>query len=164
MLTYVIGDLFRSPAKVLVNTVNVVGVMGKGLALMFKKAFPQNFLLYAEACKRKDVRVGEMFVTEHLASDGPRWIINFPTKKHWRDSSQLQWVIDGLQDLRHIIEGRGIRSIAVPPLGCGLGGLDWNVVRPEIACALGGLPNVDVLVFAPDTAHANPTKSRRIQA
>jgi O-acetyl-ADP-ribose deacetylase (regulator of RNase III) len=164
MIQFLQGNLLEAPAEAIVNTVNTVGVMGKGLALMFKKAFPQNFLRYAEACKRKDVRVGQMFVTEHLALGGPRWIINFPTKEHWRHPSQLQWVIDGLQDLRRVIEIKGIRSIAVPPLGCGQGGLDWDEVRPEIERALGGLPNVDVLVFEPTVAYAIPIKTRRLQA
>ena len=164
MIRFLQGNLLEAPTDAIVNTVNTVGVMGKGLALMCKKAFPQNFLRYAEACKRREVRVGQMFVTEHLALNGPRWIINFPTKAHWRDPSQLQWVIDGLQDLRQVIEVKGIGSIAVPPLGCGLGGLDWDVVRPEIESALGRLPNVDVLVFEPNTAHAHPASSRRIQA
>jgi O-acetyl-ADP-ribose deacetylase (regulator of RNase III) len=164
MIQFLQGNLLEAPTEAIVNTVNTVGVVGKGLALMFKQAFPQNFQRYAQACKRKEVRVGQMFVTEHLALGGPRWIINFPTKQHWRDPSQLQWVIDGWQDLRRVIEIKGIRSVALPPLGCGQGGLDWDVVRPEIERALGSLRNVDVLVFEPTAAYAIPAKTRRLQA
>jgi O-acetyl-ADP-ribose deacetylase (regulator of RNase III) len=164
MIRFLQGNLLEAPAEAIVNTVNTVGVMGKGLALMFKQAFPQNFMRYAQACKHKEVRAGQMFVTEHLAVGGPRWIINFPTKEHWRDPSQLQWVIDGLQDLCRVIADKGIVSIAVPPLGCGLGGLDWDAVRPEIERALGSLPNVDVLVFEPTADYAIPMKTRRLQA
>ena len=163
MIRFVQGNLLEAPAEAIVNTVNTVGVMGKGLALMFKNAFPQNYLRYSEACKRKDVQIGRMFVTENLMLDGPRWIINFPTKEHWRNPSKLQWVIDGLQDLRHVIEVNGIGSIAVPPLGCGNGGLDWALVRPKIEHALGNLPNVDVLVFGPAADYKNDTNSKRIQ-
>ena len=106
--------------------------MGKGIALMFKEAFPTNYAAYAEACRRGEVRVGRVFVTEVSRLDGPRWIINFPTKKHWRQPSQLRWIVEGLADLRRVIQERGIRSVALPPLGCGNGGLDWGEVRPEI--------------------------------
>jgi len=163
MIRFVQGNLLEAPAEAVVNTVNTVGVMGKGLALMFKKAFPQNFLRYSEACKRKDVHIGQMFVTENLALNGPRWIVNFPTKEHWRNPSKLQWVIDGLQDLRRVIEAKGIASIAVPPLGCGNGGLDWALVRPEIEYALGNLPSVEVLVFGPAADYKNDTNNKRIQ-
>lgn len=163
MIRFLQGNMLEAPAEAIVNAVNTVGVMGKGLALMFKQAFPQNFLRYAQACKHKEVRVGQMFVTEHLGLGGPRWIINFPTKEHWRHPSRLQWVIDGLEDLRHVIEAKGIVSIAVPPLGCGLGGLDWDAVRPEIERALGSLPNVDVLVFAPSTTYTISMKTGWLQ-
>lgn len=163
MIRFLQGNLLEAPAEAIVNAVNTVGVMGKGLALMFKQAFPQNFLRYAQARKRKELRVGQMFGHEHLALGGPRWIINFPTKQHWRDPSRLQWVIDGLEDLRHVIEEKGIVSIALPPLGCGLGGLDWDVVRPEIERALGSLPNVDVQVFAPSTTYTISMKTGRLQ-
>ena len=157
------GNLLEAPAEAIVNTVNTVGVMGKGIALMFKEAFPQNFLRYEDACKRKEVRVGHMFVTENLALVGPRWIINFPTKQHWRQPTKLQWVIDGLQDLRRVIEENGIRSVAVPPLGCGNGGLNWADVRPEIEHALGDLKNVEVLVFEPADAYQNVAKRSGVE-
>ena len=132
MITFHKGNLLDAPVDALVNTVNTVGVMGKGIALMFKEAFPENFRAYEEACKRKEIRVGHMFVTESSRFDGPRWIINFPSKKHWRQPSKLEWITEGLTDLRRVIAEKGITSIALPPVGCGNGGLEWAVVRPEI--------------------------------
>ena len=163
MIQFLQGNLLEAPAEAIVNTVNTVGVMGKGIALMFKEAFPLNFQLYEAACKRKEVRVGQMFVTENLALDGPRWIINFPTKQHWRKPTNLQWVIDGLADLRRVIAKKNIRSIAVPPLGCGNGGLAWDTVRPEIERALGSLTDVDVLVFEPTEAYQNVAKRSGVE-
>src|SRR5258706_15188958 len=93
------GNLLEAPTEAIVNTVNTVGVMGKGIALMFKEAFPQNFARYEDACNRKAVRVGHMFVTENLSIEGPRWIINFPTKQHWRQPTKMKWIVDGLRDL-----------------------------------------------------------------
>jgi O-acetyl-ADP-ribose deacetylase (regulator of RNase III) len=158
MTRFLQGNLLDAPTEALVNTVNTVGVMGKGIALMFKEAFPENFRAYEEACKRKEIRVGHMFVTENLSLDGPRWIVNFPTKKHWRQPSKLEWVIEGLQDLRRVVQERGIRSIALPPLGCGNGGLEWRDVRPEIERALDPLEGVDVLVFEPTSQYQNVAK------
>ena len=163
MMKFLQGNLLEAPAEAIVNTVNTVGVMGKGIALMFKEAFPDNFQRYEEACKEKAVRVGHMFVTENLAIDGPRWIINFPTKQHWRKPAKLQWVIDGLADLRRVIEEKGIHSVAVPPLGCGNGGLDWAEVRPEIERALGGMMDVDVLVYEPTEAYQNVAKRAGVE-
>ncbi len=142
----------------LVNTVNTVGVMGKGIALMFKEAFPINFRAYEDACKRKEVRIGQMFVTENLALHGPRWLINFPSKKHWRQPSKLEWIVEGLEDLRRVIEERKIASVAMPPVGCGNGGLDWRDVRPEVERALGALESVDVVVFEPTPKYQNVAK------
>ena len=163
MIKFLQGNLLEAPVEAAVNTVNTIGVMGKGIALMFKEAFPDNFRRYEQACKRKEIRVGQMFVTENLAIDGPRWIINFPTKQHWRQPTKLKWVIDGLQDLRRIIEQNGIRSVAVPPLGCGNGGLDWGDVRPEIVRALSALKNVEVLVYEPTDAYQNVAKRTGVQ-
>lgn len=94
-MTFVQGNLLEASAEALVNTVNTVGVMGKGIALMFKEAFPANFLAYEEACERHEVKIGRMFVTETGALSGPRWVINFPTKKHWRQPSKLEWITEG---------------------------------------------------------------------
>jgi O-acetyl-ADP-ribose deacetylase (regulator of RNase III) len=158
MMKFVQGNLLEAPAEALVNTVNTVGAMGKGIAFMFKEAFPANFQVYENACKHKDVRVGRMLVTENPAFSSPRWIINFPTKKHWRQPSKLEWVVEGLKDLRHVIEAKGIRSIALPPLGSGNGGLEWKDVRPEIERALSGLDRVDVLVYEPTEKYQNVAK------
>lgn len=149
MTRYTTGNLLEAQTEAVVNTVNEVGVMGKGIALMFKEAFPENFDAYEGACKRGEVRVGRMFVTENHALTGPKWIINFPTKKHWRQPTKLAWVRDGLKDLRRVIQEKAIHSIAVPPLGCGNGGLAWNDVRREIEAALSDLPGVDVVVYGP---------------
>ena len=158
MMKFLQGNLFDAPTEALVNTVNTVGVMGKGIALMFKEAFPDNFRAYGEAVKREEVRIGHMFVTENHALDGPQWLINFPTKKHWRQPSRLEWIVTGLEDLRRVVEEKGIHSIALPPLGCGNGGLDWSDVRPVIERALGQLHDVDVWVFEPTPKYQNVAK------
>jgi O-acetyl-ADP-ribose deacetylase (regulator of RNase III) len=147
MIEYTSGDIFKCEADALVNTVNCVGVMGRGLALQFKNVYPDNFKAYMAACKREAVRPGRMFVYEtgHLMS--PRVIINFPTKRHWRDKSRIEDIESGLADLAKVISDLKLRSVAVPPLGCDLGGLDWNDVRPRIERALGNLADVQVLVM-----------------
>jgi O-acetyl-ADP-ribose deacetylase (regulator of RNase III) len=158
MIKFLRGDLLGAQTEALVNTVNTVGVMGKGIALMFKEAFPDNFRAYEDACKRKAIQIGRMFVTENLTLHGPHWIVNFPTKKHWRHPSKLAWIVEGLDDLKRVIEEKGIKSIALPPLGCGNGGLRWGEVRPEIERALGRLDSVDVLVFEPTAKYQNVAK------
>lgn len=158
MMKFLQGNLFDAHTEALVNTVNTVGVMGKGIALMFKDAFPENFRAYEAAVKRKEVRIGHMFVTENRAFDGPKWLINFPTKQHWRQPSKLEWIVQGLKDLRRIVEENGIRSIALPPLGCGNGGLDWSQVRPEIERTFAELSDVDILVFEPTPKYQNVAK------
>jgi len=154
MIRYAQGDILESEAEALVNTVNCVGVMGKGVALQFKKAFPANFRTYASACKHGQVVPGRMFVFETGAPAGPRCIINFPTKRHWRGESRIEDIEAGLSNLIEVVRARGIRSVAVPPLGCGLGGLQWGAVRPLIERALAALPGVDVVVFEPADAPA----------
>lgn len=143
------GDLLQADAEALVNPVNCVGVMGKGLALQFKRAHAANFRAYAAACANGVVVPGTMFV--HDCGEGmlPRFIINFPTKRHWRDRSRLGDVEQGLVALAVEVARLGIRSLAVPPLGCGLGGLDWKVVLPMVIQALGDLPGVTVLLYEP---------------
>lgn len=136
------------------NTVNTVGVMGKGIALLFKQRFPENFRAYSEACSKGEVRVGRMFVTPGPELEGPRWIINFPTKKHWRQPTRIEWVRDGLATLVDFIREKGVRSIAIPALGCGNGGLRWSDVRPLIEEAFSDLPEVDVVVFEPPAEEA----------
>jgi O-acetyl-ADP-ribose deacetylase (regulator of RNase III) len=158
MINFLQGNLLDAPTEALVNTVNTVGVMGKGIALMFKETFPDNFRAYEEAVKRKEVRIGHMFVTENFALDGPKWLINFPTKKHWRQPSKLEWIAQGLKDLRRVVEEKAIHSIALPPLGCGNGGLDWSDVRLEITRAMTELHGVDVWVFEPTPRYQNVAK------
>jgi len=148
VITYCQGDLLDADVDALVNAVNTVGVMGKGIALAFKNRFPANFQAYAAACQRGEVVTGRMFITETPALLGPRWIVNFPTKQHWRDPSQLEWVQTGLQDLRRFLLAQQVQSVALPALGAGLGGLSWPTVRAEIEAALADLP-VDVRVYEP---------------
>ena len=154
------GDLLGADVEALVNTVNTVGVMGKGLALQFKRRFPANFDAYVAACKRGEVEIGRMLVVENDGLTGPRYIINFPTKKHWRDPSELEYVRTGLSALVEEIRTRGIRSIAVPPLGCGHGGLAWSDVEPQIERAMAELPDVRVVVFAPSDIRPELAPSR----
>lgn len=143
------GNLIETDAEALVNTVNCVGYMGKGIALQFKKAFPENFRVYEQACKKKQVKPGKMFVFETGSMLNPKYIINFQTKRHWRGKSKLEDIESGLKALVKEIRERSIRSVAVPPLGCGLGGLDWEVVRPMIEEAFLELPDVQVCLFEP---------------
>jgi O-acetyl-ADP-ribose deacetylase (regulator of RNase III) len=149
MIRFAHGNLLTADAEALVNTVNCVGVMGKGIALQFKQAFPDNFRSYAAACKRGEVRPGQMFVFTTGAASNPRFIINFPTKRHFRDPSRIEDIECGLTALVRELHVHGIRSIAIPPLGCGNGGLVWNDVRPRIEHALQGAPNIEVLLYAP---------------
>ena len=143
------GDILTANAEALVNTVNCVGVMGRGIALQFRKAFPENFKVYESACEREEVRPGRMLIFETGLLTGPRYVINFPTKRHWKGKSQMTDIEAGLPVLIDEIKKRGIRSVAVPPLGCGLGGLDWSQVRPKIIQAFQSLPDVKVLLFEP---------------
>jgi O-acetyl-ADP-ribose deacetylase (regulator of RNase III) len=152
------GNLLEADVDALVNTVNTHGVMGKGIALQFKRAFPLNYKRYRAACEAGAVRLGEMFVTETGRLDNPRLIVNFPTKKHWKSRSRLADIETGLEDLRRVLIEHDVKSVAVPPLGCGLGGLQWSDVRPRIEAALGDLP-LQVIVFEPTGA---PTPTRMV--
>jgi O-acetyl-ADP-ribose deacetylase (regulator of RNase III) len=143
------GNLLEVDAEALVNTVNCEGFMGKGIALQFKKAFPANNAAYEKACRRGDVRPGRMFVFETGSMMNPRFIINFPTKRRWRDQSRLTDIDSGLIALIDDVRRLGVSSIAVPPLGCGLGGLNWRDVRPRIEKAFDAVPHVNVRLFAP---------------
>lgn len=157
MMRFAQGNLLEAPAEALVNTVNTVGVMGKGIALMFKERFPENFRAYAAACKAKEVHTGKMFVTEVHELDGPLWIVNFPTKEHWRNDSKIEWVTEGLKDLRRFLVENKVKSIAIPPLGAGNGGLEWALVREEIVRELAGL-DTEIMVFEPSLAYHNVGK------
>jgi len=164
-IKHVQGNLLKSPAEALVNTVNTVGVMGKGIALQFKQAFPAMFKAYAGRCKSGELQLGRVFVYDlGPMNGGPRWIINFPTKGHWRSKSNIKDIQVGLQDLVATMKRLGIRSIAIPPLGCGHGGLAWGDVFPLIESAFAGMDDVDVLIYSPDgaqAAKAMPNKTQR---
>lgn len=154
MIEYKTGDILAEDAEALVNTVNCVGIMGRGIALQFKNAFPANFRAYKAACDRRQVQPGRMFVFENDALTNPRFIINFPTKRHWKGKSRMEDIDAGLKALAEEIGARGIRSIAIPPLGSGLGGLKWSEVRPRIEHALKGFDDLKVIVFEPKAAPA----------
>jgi len=160
MIEYKQGDILRADVEALVNTVNCVGVMGRGIALQFKKAFPQNFQDYAAACKNEEVQPGRMFVFETGQLTYPHYIINFPTKRHWRGASRIQDIDSGLQDLVETIGHYEIRSIAIPPLGSGLGGLDWSEVKSRIEAALQPLTDVRIMIYEPHGAPATETMVR----
>lgn len=157
------GNLLDADVEAVVNTVNTVGVMGKGIALMFKERFPKNYEAYAAACKAGEVQIGKMFVSSADELDGPRWVINFPTKEHWRPPTKLEWVREGLVALKDVIQEKQIRSIAIPPLGCGNGGLDWEVVRPLIEETLGDLKDVEIVVYEPTAQYQNVAKKKGIE-
>lgn len=162
MIEYTTGDILRDESEALVNTVNCVGVMGRGIALQFKKAWPENFKAYAAACKREEVQPGRMFVFETGRLTPPRYIINFPTKRHWRGKSRIEDIEAGLEALLDVVRELGIRSLALPPLGSGLGGLDWVEVRTRIEAALSEFPDVRVRVYepkgAPDSEKMRPSR------
>lgn len=162
MITFTQGNLLEARAEALVNTVNTVGVMGKGIALMFKERFAENFRRYAAACKAREVQTGKMFVTPVHELDGPRWIVNFPTKQHWRSPSRLEWVQEGLQDLRRFLLEQHIQSVAIPPLGAGNGGLEWAKVREQITQTLGDL-DIEILVFEPTSQYQNVAKRTGVE-
>lgn len=155
MIEYTRGDILADQSEALVNTVNCVGVMGRGIALQFKNAFPANFKAYAVACKQGEVQPGRLFIYETGQLTPPRYIVNFPTKRHWRGKSRMADIEAGLVTLVEWIRERGIGSIAIPPLGSGLGGLDWADVRPRIEAALAPFAEVRVSIYepagAPDT-------------
>jgi O-acetyl-ADP-ribose deacetylase (regulator of RNase III) len=149
MIRFIRGNLFEADVEALVNTVNTVGVMGKGVALQFKRAFPENFEVYEASCKQGTFDIGQVLTVKLQRLGNPQYIINFPTKRHWRGHSRLEYIDSGLTALVTEIQRLGIRSIAIPPLGCGLGGLSWPDVRHRLEAALGELPSVDITVFEP---------------
>jgi O-acetyl-ADP-ribose deacetylase (regulator of RNase III) len=146
------GNLLEADAEALVNTVNCVGVMGKGIALQFKQAFPENFAVYEKVCKAGRMQVGKVLIYETGNLINPKYIINFPTKRHWKGNSRIEDVETGLDDLIGQIRRLNIRSIAIPPLGAGLGGLPWPDVRLRIQTSFAELPDVRVLLFEPQGA------------
>ena len=155
MIEYKTGDIFLEEADALVNSVNCVGVMGRGIALQFKRTFPDNFKAYADACKRSEVQPGRMFVYETGQLTLPRYIINFPTKRHWRGKSRMEDITAGLSALAQEIQERKIRSVALPALGSALGGLEWRRVRDGIEAALRDIDGLRVVVFEPGSMPAD---------
>ncbi|MGH9799305.1 MAG: type II toxin-antitoxin system antitoxin DNA ADP-ribosyl glycohydrolase DarG, partial [Blastocatellia bacterium] len=154
MIQFQQGDILHADAEALVNTVNCVGIMGRGIALQFRKEFPENYTAYKVACDRQELQPGKMFVFDLNRLQHPRFIINFPTKRHWKNNSRIEDIQSGLQTLVEEVRQLKIQSIAIPPLGCGLGGLNWNEVRPLIEQAFHSLPEVRVLVYEPAGAPA----------
>ncbi len=144
------GNLLTAEAEALVNTVNTVGVMGKGIALQFKRAFPANFRAYRSACAKGEVRLGQVWAFDTGVLGSRRYVLNFPTKGHWRDSSRLEDIAAGLDSLVDVVNERGITSVAIPALGCGNGGLNWSDVRPLIERAAARMSGVQVTVFPPE--------------
>ncbi len=163
MIEFTTGDILGADVDALVNTVNCVGIMGRGIALQFKNAYPDNFKAYQAACTRKEVQPGRMFIFETNKLGGPRLIVNFPTKRHWKGKSRIEDIESGLVALAAEIRARDVRSIAIPPLGSGLGGLNWADVRPRIEAALHDFKGLRVVVFEPTDAPA-ATKSREVPA
>jgi O-acetyl-ADP-ribose deacetylase (regulator of RNase III) len=157
MIEYKMGDILQENVEALINTVNCVGIMGRGIALQFKKKFPENFKAYAAACKKEKVRPGRMFVFKTGLLHNPQYIINFPTKRHWRGKSRMEDIETGLADLIETIRQHDIKSVALPPLGGGLGGLPWPAVRSRIETAMQQLPDVKVVVFDPAGAPTDDT-------
>lgn len=143
------GDLLKENVDAIVNTVNCVGIMGKGIALQFKMAYPANFKEYKKACDTNEIKIGKMFVTEQPDLFKNKLIINFPTKNHWRGKSKIDYIENGLDDLKSVIQQYNITSIAIPPLGCGLGGLDWNTVKDTIFNKLGDLDHIHIILYEP---------------
>ncbi|HXN36792.1 MAG TPA: macro domain-containing protein [Solirubrobacteraceae bacterium] len=158
------GNLLAADAEALVNTVNTVGVMGKGIALQFRKAFPDNYRAYQRACRHNELKPGSMLVFETSRLGGPRLVINFPTKRHWRGKSRMEYIDAGLADLARILRHHQVRSVAIPPLGCGNGGLPWSEVRPKIEAALKPLPDIRIALYAPGPpppVHQQRTATKR---
>lgn len=162
MIHYLKGNILESKAYALVNTVNLVGVMGKGVALQFKRQFPANFKLYQKACKNGDINIGKLLVTKESTVFGEKMIINFPTKTDWRKSSEYSYIESGLKDLISIIHLYSIKSIAVPPLGAGNGGLNWIKVKSMIAASLADI-NADIYVYEPNSEIVEHLKAERVK-
>ena len=158
------GDLLSADAEALVNTVNTVGVMGKGVALQFRKAYPENYRAYRRACEHGEVQPGRMFVFETGQLTGPRLVINFPTKRHWRGKARMQDIESGLVDFVDVLQRYEVRSVAIPPLGCGNGGLLWVDVGPKIEAALRSLANVRVALYEPGAPRPFTSSERPLNA
>lgn len=149
MIQYTTGDLFAADTQALVNPVNTAGVMGRGLAMEFKKRFPGNFRYYLDACRKGEVRTGKILVYTYDCAGHRKYIVNFPTKQHWKYPSKMEYIESGLKDFVAAISAYGIESIAVPPLGCGAGRLAWMSVRPLIEHYLNRCGNTRIVVYEP---------------
>lgn len=164
-IEYKSGDMFDEPAEAIVNTVNCVGVMGKGVALEFKRRWPDNFRAYKRLCDTGKMSPGKMFIFQIgdlLQKADRQFLINFPTKQHWKAKSKIEYVEHGLEDFVHQVRDLGIKSVAMPPLGCGNGGLDWNDVRPLIEEKLSSLPDVKFIVFTPSSGVCQVTEQENV--
>lgn len=164
MITYKTGNILHDQADAIINTVNTVGVMGKGLALQFKKAFPDNFKVYKKACDEKSVVTGQVLPVSLNSISAPFYIINFPTKAHWRANSKLEYIEKGLESLKEHVKRLGLKSVAIPALGSGLGGLPWEEVERLIQNSLAELPEIEWRVYPPQaspSATAMPDKTTR---
>jgi len=163
MIKYITGNILESDAQALINTVNTVGVMGKGIALQFKKAYHNNYKAYVEACKRNEIEIGKLLVVKDSnLSSGEKYIINFPTKKDWRKPSEYSFIDAGLDDLIRVLDEYQIQSIAIPPLGAGNGGLEWEKVKRIIEQKLGNL-EVEIIVYEPTQHIKEQLKKERVK-
>lgn len=164
MIKYLTGNLFDSQAEALVNTVNTVGVMGKGIALQFKKLFPNNYKLYKDICDKKDFKIGQLIVArDQNVITGEKIIINFPTKKHWKSPSEYEYIEKGIDELIEVIEKQKIKSIAIPPLGSGNGGLQWFKVKDIINDKLSNIENCEIFVYEPNDNVKEVLKKERVK-
>ena len=156
MIKYTTGNIFYAPAEAIVNTVNLKGCMGAGLAFQFKQRYPANNIAYMKACIGVQISIGKVLVFQLeeglLFGNAIKYIINFPTKDDWRNPSKLEYISLGLESLKQEIVDKGIKSIAIPPLGCGLGGLQWQEVKALIEHSLGDMSDVEIIVYKPVTA------------
>ena len=163
MIQYITGNVLESEAEALINTVNTVGVMGKGIALQFKKAYPTNFKIYSEAHKKDELAIGKLLVVKDSNfSSGDKLIINFPTKKDWRKPSEYSYIEEGLDDLIRVIEKHQVKSVAIPPLGAGNGGLEWEKVKKIIETKLSSL-DIEILVYEPTAQIKEHLKKERVK-
>ena len=164
MITYKTGNILHDQADAIINTVNTVGVMGKGLALQFKKAFPDNYKAYKKACDSKSLMTGQVLPVSLNSLSAPYYIINFPTKAHWKANSKLEYIEQGLESLKVEVKRLKLKSIAIPALGSGLGGLQWQDVNQLIQTSLAELPEIEWRVYAPQSApsaESMPNKTTR---
>ncbi|WP_338815028.1 macro domain-containing protein [Bernardetia sp. Wsw4-3y2] len=152
-MNYTKGNILESNTEVIINPVNTVGVMGKGLALQFKQKFPTNYKIYKEACKNKTIDIGKLLLVSDFKNESnlerKQFIINFPTKKHWRNPSKIEYIEEGLKDLVRIIETQKFESMAIPALGCGLGGLEWEDVRFLLEKYLEKIEGIKITIYEP---------------